>query len=211
MNRGQVQRGLGQALAVTALLAIPSLAFAKDKTEKASSAAKRTAKSFFKLKNYTVDVQATGGVSDNKKHVITQTAVSKSYSAKSYKKIMEVSSPLAYRRGKSGAVMDSKANRFKSLEALEEGKEMSRLFRTPEDVMAEISKSASKAKWLQKPINATSSKNKKKKRPTTGQDGTSTETDSLETRNGILRITVAGSRSLKRFIEVQNSGCLGGG
>lgn len=211
MNRGQFQRGLGQALAVTALLAIPSLAIAKDKTEKASSAAKKTAKRFFKVKNYSVDVNASGGVSDNKKHIITQTAVSKSYSAKSYKKIMEVASPLAYRRGKSGAVMDSKANRFKALEALEEGKELSRLFRTPEDVMSEISKNAGKAKWLQEPINATSAKNGQDKRPTTGPDGTSTEAGSQETRNGILRIMVAGSKSLKRFIEVQNSGCLGGG
>lgn len=211
MNRGQLQRGFGQAIAIAALLAVPSLAIAKDKTEKASSAAKKTAKRFFKLKNYTVNVDASGGVSDNKKHIITQTAVSKNYTAKSYKKIMEVSSPLAYRRGKSGAVMDSKANRFKALEALEEGKEMSRLFRTPEDVMSEISKNAKKAKWIQKPINAASAKNSKDKRPTTGPDGTSSETESQETRNGILRIMVAGSKSLKRFIEVQNSGCLGGG
>lgn len=210
MIRGYIIKGVGATLAL-ALLSLPSLALAKDKTEKASSAAKRSAKKFFKLKNYTVQVEATGGVSDNKEHVITQTAVSKSYAAKSYKKIMEVSSPLAYRRGKSGAIMDDKANRFKSLEAHEEGKEMSRLFRTPEDVLREISKSAKKAKWIQKPLNAASASDSKDKRPTTGQDGSSTEADSQETRNGILRIMVAGSTSLKRFIEVQNSGCLGGG
>ena len=212
MKMERIQRGLGGSLLLAALLAMPTAAIAKGKTEKASKAAKKAAKKFLKIKNYSVDVDASGGVSDNKKHVITQSAVSKTYQAKSYKKIMQVSSPLAYRRGRSGAVMDPKANRFKSLEAFDEGKEMSRLFRTPEEVLAQISKNSKKAKWVQTPIHAASAKKGKDSRPTTGgQGGSATEQDSQETRNGILRIVLSGNVSLKSFIEVQNSGCLGGG
>jgi hypothetical protein len=207
----QIPKVLGASLALFALCAVPSQVLAKDKVEKASSAAKKAVKKFFKLKNYTVNCEVQGGVSDNKKHTITQGVVSKSYEANSYKKIMQVTNPQAFRRGKGGAILDAKANRFKALEASADGKEMSRLFRTPEDVFAEISKNSSKAKWIQEPVGASSGKKKANDRPTTGQDGPGLETESQAVKNGILRVVLSSTVSLKRFIEVQNSGCLGGG
>lgn len=206
-------------LLFVAALALPfSSAFAKDKVEKPSKAAKTAIKKFFKQKSYAVNCHVRGGVSSNKQHDLSEVIVDKSYDGESIKKIVKVAAPQAYRRGKKGAIFDEQKGLFMSILGNSAGTEMNRLFQLPESVLTNAYKYAKTAKWIVPPTNgeADSDDNGSERKGPVTQAGDSEETAvddvaSVEIKNPVLRITLPASVSIKEFIKIENSDCMGGG
>ena len=207
-------RYLGSGMATIAVLlgfALP--ATAGNKTPKAKEALKRAAKAFAKIKSYDVRCQVRGGLSTSVDHKLDSTTVSRDYEARTYRGVMEVASPMAYRRGAAGAIYDSEKKVFKALMGNAAGTELQRLFPTPEELLFEASRFGKKVRWIVEPRKAETAvaKPEEQREGTRERETGEASLEAGKVQNGIIAVALPAKVSLKRFVKVQNSGCLGGG
>ncbi len=182
-------------------------------------------KNLVKSGSYETTIAITGGVTKRDDHKVTHPTVRQNYEAavvtSPRRPIMKVTRPRAYRTPSGGAI--ESAGIWRNIHSDRQGKRMDRLFAFPETVLARALKHKRAAEWVErskkKKKGAKRSKGKKdeklssdaktkKKGKTSVAKGRDAEKPPLP---GYIRVNAPTKEALQHFIEVENSGCFGGG
>ena len=216
------------AFGITGTLANPSSSKnSKDKIPTAVQQFKTAYKNFSKAKSYEVSVKVSGGISGSPDHKIKQFTLRQQYSGGVYGRIMETAEPKSFRTNKNGAGAMYDNGGWVKIQAVKKGKLLDRLFPFPMSLMTCAAKYSRKAVWLKDSQSAslTSSKKfsskkksdkkkvKKKKKKKVSKSKTYVKKKQSKKLRipRTLRIEAPTKQALNHFVEVQNSGCMGGG
>lgn len=196
-------------------------AFAKGKSPSPKDALKTAIKALAKQKTFAMDVSISGGLAKDAKQLTCATPlVTRSYSTAIQRPLMKVSAPESYvfmGRPKGATLFQGQ---WRSLMAGPKAREIPKLVKTPEAILAVALKYAKKTGvWLDEgaETDTWSKRNKaedrgEKSRTTARSTESETEEASGETRRPTrLRVIGPASVAIKITTEVQNSGCLDGG
>lgn len=200
---------------------------APDKPEKPSSAVKRVAKAFSKLRSYRVSAEIRGGQARGAAHDIVSSTVNERYSAEVVSKLCRVSAPEAFRpRFDSQAGAISGQGRWMAMLATDDGRLLARLFLPAEQFLAEAAKYRRTAEWVdaggegETPrVLASRSDDRSADQGATGtrtaddRDRSSSddaaESEAPQPRR--LRVQGPNKVALQHFLTIQNSGCFSAG
>ena len=184
-------------------------------------------KNLTKAKNYNVAVRIEGGLSDNPEHRVTTANVRETYAGDVFKsqarsQLMHLPTMHVFRTPDAGAI---RSGVWKNLLSEPAGVKMHRLFSFPETILERATRYQAAAQWVdgeEKDAEAEAS-------PEEGDDageakaapaakgktivvgpgkGGKTVSTSLPR---IIRVEAPTKEALAHFLEVENSGCFGGG
>ena len=179
-------------------------------------------KNFAKQKSYRVTFSVNGGLSFTDDHSLRQTIVRLNYEASIHAAgklpLMAVRSPRAFRTYKKGAILDSGIWRGISYDM--RGQKMDRLFRFPDKLLARALKYAKNATWLEDEDEGKDDGKKKREKKKKKKSGKSKGRTVVAKRSSkdtptvlprFIGVEVPPKEALQHFVEVESSGCFGGG
>lgn len=196
----------------------------KAKREKPAIAIRTATKNFAKAKSYRVELAVTGGFADDASHAVTERVVTESYLGDVHSGMMHLPGVKAYRTMARGTVQWE--GTWKDILSVRQTVRVARLFRFPEEVLANAFKHAPRGgQWVEPEKEAAPAAEPAAAEPEEGDDdevGPASTTTAVAGSKGagavaepevprVIRVEAPPEEALRHIIEVQNSDCFGGG